>query len=178
MEEVLQKNANLDAETHQEAQRLLEESGYRLAKTKLEQSDIAQVLEIEARAARHDAGSGRLLNLRLQAERGEDREQTLASRLTLLDYGILKNGYHKDTGIKSLLNGTPPTADETTQRFATELALYRQGDESDARQALSYFQEAVELAPADPAAHLNLAVCLKRLGREEEANEYLEKAEH
>ncbi len=225
MEKYLDANEGLTADDRTEAGRIIEDSGYRIARKELEggQADrLKRVIDMEARAARRGGGSGRLANLRIQAERGEDRERTLSERGTLSDYGILENGFHKDAGIKSIFNDPPSPRTETNKRVEGELAkavakypdsldlrlnygqlllelydyeraaeqftaaskrdqqnpmaetglglaLYRQGEKSDAADALPHFRKAAALSPSDPAAKENLALCLKRLGRAEES---------
>ncbi|MBN2293280.1 MAG: hypothetical protein JXM70_12690 [Pirellulales bacterium] len=55
------------------------------------------------------------------------------------------------------------------------LALFQQDDDKIINQALTHFQRAVELATQDKNTNLNLAVCLVRLDRKEEAKLYFQK---
>jgi tetratricopeptide (TPR) repeat protein len=65
---------------------ILESSGYQLARGGLVQGDFSRVSDIEHRVSRHSGGSSRLLNLRIQAERGETSERSLAARMSLLEH--------------------------------------------------------------------------------------------
>ncbi len=196
---------------------LLESAGYELARGGLSQGDFRRVAEIDSRVTSRTRASARLLNLRLQAERGETAERSLAQRRSLVrDYGYERNGQRllKDFSIPEitptqrrieaeLLAGIEAFPDSLDLRlnygqflldqnefqraeavFAEAvrreprsvlaqtglgLALFQQNRPEAIERALEPFQRAVQLSPDDPTANLNLAVCLTRLGRAQEA---------
>jgi len=113
--ETLLDEEELDANTRQKAQGLLEESGYRLARKNLRSGDFQEVLDVEHRTAERGLSFSRLSSLRLQAERGIPAEHALTQSGNLLDYGYELSG-------QSYNKGAFPTFDETTQRIRKELA--------------------------------------------------------
>jgi len=114
MEKYLDENEGLAADDHVEAGRILEESGYQLARKGLESGNFKNVLDIEGRTTLHSAVSPRLANLRIQAERGVTSEQTLATKGTLTDYDYELDGRQYAKGF--------PSFDATTTRLEKELA--------------------------------------------------------
>ena len=83
LEGLLSRGEHLTAEHQRDAAALLEESGYEMARGDLEQGDFNRVTDIDRRVAKHGGGSGRMTNLRIQAERGETVERSLAARISL-----------------------------------------------------------------------------------------------
>lgn len=220
---LLESGDSLSDDEHGLAGQLLEESGYETARARLLDEDLPTVFRIETEVARRAGSSARLINLRIQAERGETKEHSLAGKTSLIrDYGYERDGRR---GIKDF---TFPQITPTTKRITEELqnavvehpdsfdlrlnlgqflleqsdfagaaeqfsgavridpsrvlaetglglALFRQNKPETIREALGHFRRAIELDPDNSEANQNLAVCLMRLGREEEAEEYFPK---
>ena len=163
----LSSGAVLDAE-RQQAISLLEQSGYRFAREKLAAEDFQKVLYVQERAKHFGGGSGRLVNLRLQAERGESTEHTLAKREALTDYDYELDGrqYFKDFTVM----------DDTARRIKKELAdavgefpdsidlrlNYGQFllDHGDFRGAAKQFEITVQLDPQNALAQTGLGLAL------------------
>jgi tetratricopeptide (TPR) repeat protein len=215
--DLLQNGGRLSEDERAKAARLLEESGYRTARERLGNKDLPGVSSIENTVAERAAPSARLLNLRIQAERGETKEHSLTGKTSLThDYGYERNGQRviKDSvfpqitpTIKRLGDALAEAVSEhpdsldlrlnfgqflfeqndylgAAEQFAEAvridptsvlaetglgLALFRQDKLEAIQQALGHFRKAVELGPDSAAAKENLAVCLMRLGEEEEA---------
>lgn len=156
----------LDPATSARTKELLEEAGYRVAGSKLEDRDFKDVLEIEHRVAKHGTDSARLANLRLQAERGIPAELALSAAGSLVDYGYELDGSSRR---KSL-----PIVDHTTERvdkeYQTTIAahphdvglLVNRGQFllSQARpdEARPCFGSALAIAPQSAIAHLGLGL--------------------
>jgi len=219
----LTDQAEIAADQRARAEGILEASGYQVARQELTQGQFAKVSVIEDQVARRAGASARLVNLRLQAERGETAEQSLAAKTSLVaDYGYERDGrrHIKDFTFPEITdsdrrlkkefaeavqahldsvelrlnfgqfllaqNDFPAAADQFAEAVRIDpanalaqtglgLALFQEGEEESIARALEHFRRAVELAPDDPAARLNLAVCLVRLGREAEAEPYFER---
>jgi len=223
IERYLSENEDIDDADRTTAQRLLEESGYQVARKELEAGDAdapRRVVDIEARASLYGGVSGRMTNLRIQAGRGASEEHSLSRRPALIDYGYETDGYAYSKEFPKIDDTTERIEDEfvaaiaehpdsidlhlnfgqflleqndferSAAQFAAAvkldskqtaahnglgLALFQQETDESIEQALGHFRKAVELSPDDPAVNLNLAVCLSRLGRTEEANPNFDK---
>ena len=175
-----------DPKIQVEANRLFEESGYRLANRAFqsESADRArQVRDIESKVTSRTGSSARLLNLRLQADRGAQDRQSLATRGTLLDYGVSENGLHPDTGTKGFMYDFTSDLTEAEKRFNEEFsqAVQTHPDSLDLRlnygqfllehggipQAIDQFEAAVKLAPDNPLAQTGLGLALFRQDTDE-----------
>ena len=159
-------NESLDAQIEARAKRLLEESGYEVAKGDLAAGDFNNVLTMENRVSNRAGDSARLLNLRLQAERGIPAEYGLASAGSLLDYGYEADG---STPFKSF-----PTIDQTSERLDREFTQAIQHHPSSASlllnrghflitqvrygEAREQFQKALALDQRNSLAHLGLGL--------------------
>lgn len=171
----LDENQALDADMRAKANSLLEESGYRLASKELTSGTTEsanRVLDIEGRIVRLSAESGRMVNLRIQAERGMSSERTLATKNSLTDYGYEDDGknYGKDVGFLF------PSVMDTTKRLAKEFAeaSQRHPDSLDLRlnfghflmeqaefpRAAEQFAAAVKINPKSALAETGLALAL------------------
>jgi tetratricopeptide (TPR) repeat protein len=129
---------------------LFEQSAYHLARNKLRQGAIGDVREICAHVAAAHGGSPRLLNLKLQIERGFVEEYALASAGLLTRYGYQIDGF---AGIKPL-----PTEDLATERQRESL-----------RQAVTQYPDCVEL-------RINYGQLLLEQSRKVEAREQFQAA--
>lgn len=110
-EELLGKK--LDSPTREEAERVLARAGYTLARSQLIAERFEEVLEIEHSVSSRIGVSSRLLNLKLQAERGVPAEYVLAYAGSLTDYGYELDGSSPQMAL--------PTIDQTTERLSQEL---------------------------------------------------------
>jgi len=140
----------LDPDARRRAKALLEASGYQIAREELAREDFETVVDVQHRVASRAGPSPRLLNLRLQAERGVPAEHGLAAAGALTDYGYEPDGASVS---KSL-----PTFDGTGER------LDRQ------------FRAALAEHPKDVALRLNYGHFLLGERRFDEAREQLEAA--
>ena len=175
VEGYLDENKNLADDDRTEAERILEESGYQLARKSLAGGEFKNVLDIEDRTSRRSVVSGRLTNLRIQAQRGETAERTLTTKGVLTDYGYERDGHQY---VKDL-----PTFDATTARLEKELAaavqkhpdspdlLLNYGqfliDQNDFERAAEQFTAAVEFDPNSPLAHTGLGLALFQQEKDE-----------
>ena len=125
------------------AKQLLEEAGYRVADAKLRAKDFQEVLEIDHRVARLAPDSGRLANLRLQAERGIPAEYALSDAGSLATYGYEMDGSSRR---KSL-----PVIDQTTERLEKEYQTAIAAHPRDAGLLLNRGQFLLSQARADEA---------------------------
>ncbi len=130
---------------------LFEQAGYDLAREDLAAGDFTGTTEISRRVEQLADMSPRLLNLRLQAERGNTTELALAQAGAMTDYGYALdgNGYGKSA---------LPIMDATTDRLRRE------------------FQSAVDAFPADLSLRLNFGQFLLKGNRAEEARQQFAKA--
>ena len=164
IEDLLSRSGDLTAEHQRDAAALLEASGYELARSGLKQGDFGRVTDIDSRVARRSGGSGRLTNLRIQAERGETAERSLAGQMSLFkDYDYELDGRQ---GIKSL---TIRPITDTDRRIEADLqaAIEAHPDAVDLRlnygqllleqrhfqRAEAEFAAAVSLDPQNALAH-------------------------
>ncbi len=177
-------NQPLDAQRQARAKQLLEESGYVVAKGDLAAGDFNRVLATEDRVSNRAGASARLLNLRLQAERGIPAEYGLASAGSLLDYGYESDG---STPFKSF-----PTIDQTSERIDKEFTQAIQRHPSSASlllnrghfliaqvrydEAREQFQKALALDPQNSMAHLGLGLVAFELQDFQKALEHFEAA--
>ncbi len=138
-------DGKLDPETTTRAKDVLRRAGSRAAESELADGNFKHVLAIEHRVAGRAGTSGRLLSLRLQAERGIPSPSALTATGRLVDYGYELDG---TSPRKSL-----PTLDKTTQRLDEE------------------FQAAVTAFPNDLDLLLNRGQFLLSLSRYEDARE-------
>ena len=139
IEDLLSRSGDLPADHSRDAAALLEASGYELARSGLKQGDFARVTDIDARVAHH-GGSGRLTNLRIQAERGETAERSLSRRMSLFEH----HDYELD-GRQVIKSLTIRPVTDTDRRIEAELqaAIAAYPDEVDLR--LNYGQFLLEL---------------------------------
>ena len=177
-------NEPLDTSTQARARQLLEESGYVVAKEDLAAGDFNKVLATEDRVSDRAGDSARLLNLRLQAERGIPAEYGLASAGSLLDYGYEADG---STPFKSF-----PTIDQTSDRLDKEFTQAIQSHPSSASlllnrghflvtqvlydEAREQFQRALALDPQNSLAHIGLGLVAFELQEFPKALEHFEAA--
>jgi len=173
------------ADDRRQAAAILESSGYELARSGLVKGDFRRVSDVENRVARRTTGSARLRNLRIQAERGETAEQSLARRRSLVrDYGYETNGRRliKDFSI--------PEITATVRRIeaawvaaieafpdAIDLRLnygHFLLDQNDFQRAETVFAEAVGREPENVLAHTGLGLALFQQNRPETIQRALE----
>ncbi len=86
----------------QKAKALLEESGYQAARRGIQDGNVKRVEDIVEAARQKGAGSGRLANLRIQAQRRFAAENALAVKGTLVDYGFELNGQSYEKSLPSM----------------------------------------------------------------------------
>jgi tetratricopeptide (TPR) repeat protein len=139
-----------DAGTSILTRQLLEQAAYQVARGYLAEGDFDGVNRIWTEATRHGAGSGRLANLRIQAQRRQRAEILLAQAGTLLDYGFE-------------LDGTSPI--QSRPVF----------DESARQLRLDYVRAVAEF-PGDAALRLNFGQFLLAGGEAGEAREQFQAA--
>jgi tetratricopeptide (TPR) repeat protein len=182
IEDLLSRSDALTAEHQRDATDLLEASGYELARGGLKQGDFGRVTDIDSRVARQSGGSGRLTNLRIQAERGETAERSLAGRMSLrehYDYELDGQQLIKSMTIR-------PTTD-TDRRIEAELkrAIENYPDEVDLRlnygqllleqrhfqRAEAQFAAAVALDPQNALAHTGLGLAILEQADDEDDRE-------
>ncbi len=125
------------------ALRLLEKSGYAATLPTLDANKFQEVLDIEHRVSRHHASSPRLLNLKLQAERGVPAELALVQLASLTDYGYELDGFSRQMSI--------PIFDQTSERLNRELAQAVGQHPNDVRLLLNYGQFLLSMAQCDKA---------------------------
>jgi|GEM_PF-1706943 len=173
-----------------EAQRIqagtiLESSGYELARDGLVQGDFNRVSDIQHRVSRHTGGSSRLLNLRIQAERGETAEQSLSLRTSLVrDYGYETDGRRqiKDFSIPEITSTQQRIEGELLagiEAFPDSLALrlnYGQFllDQNEYQRAEGVFAEAVRRVPDSVLAQTGLGLALFQQNRPDTIERALE----
>lgn len=154
------------------ASTLLEMAGYKVAQGKLLAGDFAGAGSVVTQTEARGAGSGRLANLHLQAERKIAAESSLDTYGTLLAYGVDLDGA---TRSKSL-----PTFDESNDRIlaAAKNAAAKYPDElqlklnrgqmlllvGSAEAARIEFEAALAVKPANPEAMMGLGLSLYQLG--------------
>jgi len=174
LEEYLDANKQLPPEERKEALRILEASSYELALEHLgsdQANHLEQVVDINGKATRRGASSGRLTNLSIQAQRGETWRLSLSSRVGLLDYGFKKDGTREK--IKSI--GMVPLS-ESIQRIEKALVAAIEAHPDSLELRLNYgqfllenrsfpesadqFRQAIEIEPKNPLAHTGLALSL------------------
>lgn len=195
MEQYLDTNEKLDADTRSEANRLLEESGYQLASKAFSDGDdnterVSRLLDIEDRVARRAGSSARLLNLRLQSKRGDKHERSLSAQGSLLAYGVDEKGNRKQeySGIKSFMDPIPvPSEAEKQLKQDFTAAVKSHPDSLDLRlnfgqllleqgsfdQAAEQFETAVQLDPKSTLAETGLGLALFRQGTDKSINQAL-----
>jgi len=177
-------NEPLDAQTQTRAKQLLEETGYVVGREDLAAGDFNSVLATEDRVSNRVGDSARLLNLRLQAERGIPAEHGLASAGSLLDYGYEADG---STPFKSF-----PTIDQTSERLDRGFTQAIQRHPSSASlllnrghfliaqvrydEAREQFQKALALDQQNSLAHLGLGLVAFELQDFQKALEHFEAA--
>ena len=177
-------NDPLDAQTQSRAKQLLEESGYVVAKENLAAGDFNRVLATEDRVSNRAGDSARLLNLKLQAERGIPAEFGLASAGSLLDYGYEADG---STPFKSF-----PTIDQTSERLEREFTQAVQSHPSSVSlllnrghflitqvlydEAREQFQKALTLDQRNSLVHLGLGLIAFELQEYQKALDHFEAA--
>ena len=142
-EELLDTEKGLDSSTKSQAQELLEECGYSDARARLADGDYPRVLDMEERVSSRGARSPRLLNLRLQAERGIPAEYALALQGSLVDYGYELDGISIE---KSFL-----VIDPATKRLDRDLAQAVADNPGDVGLMLNYGQFLVSQRRFDEA---------------------------
>ena len=182
--DLLQDGDRLSEEDRDKVSRLQEESGYRTARDRLGKGDFAGVSRIEGAVAEHAGSSARLLNLRIQAERGETTEHSLAGKTSLTrDYGYERNG---ERVVKDLVF---PQITPTIKRLGDALAeaVSNHPDSLDLRLnygqflleqnnfqgAVTQFVEAVRIDPGSGLAETGLGLALFRQGKPEATQQAL-----
>ncbi len=176
---------DLSAADRSRAKSLFEQAGYDLAREELTAGDFTGTTEISRRVEQLADMSPRLLNLRLQAERGDTTELALAQAGAMTDYGYALdgNGY-----AKSAL----PIMDATTDRlwrefqsavgaFPEDLSLRLNFGQfllkgNRAAEARQQFAKAVELDSNNLLAHIGLGLALFELEQFDEAQQHFQKA--
>lgn len=195
MEKYLEENKGLDAKDRTEAGRILEESGYRLALKGLGSGNSdgrKQVLDIEAHAAQHGSGSGRLSSLRIQAHRGANLKLSLSGYPTLPNYGYDENGQHESAFAKSIYADPPKLSSKTEKQIGREFveAVKKHPDSLDLRlnyghflleqkafeQAAVQFTAAVKLDPTSVLAQTGLGLVLFQKDTDEDSKDSIEQA--
>jgi len=178
VETYLDDEAAIPAGQRARAEGILEASGYAVAREDLAAGQFAKVTAIEDQVARRTGASARLVNLRLQAERGETAEQSLAAKTSLVaDYDYERDGRRH---IKDITFPEITDADKRLKRQFAE-AVQRHPDsvelrlnfgqfllaQNDFPAAAEQFTEAVQIDPANALAQTGLGLALFQEGREE-----------
>jgi tetratricopeptide (TPR) repeat protein len=127
-----------------------EQDAYEAARAELEAGHYDRVVELIGKAADQGIDSGRLANLKLQAERKLPSETALASAGTLLAYGYDLGGVNPDKAL--------PVLDKQTKEL------------------LKQWEEAVKRHPQDAKLQENYGQFLLTLGRLEPARRHFEEA--
>jgi tetratricopeptide (TPR) repeat protein len=143
-------DGGLEEGPRQRALALLEEAGYEKGRKALAESHFEEVQRLTQRLAGRGAGSARLSNLALQAERAMPGERALVFAGSLLDYGYEMDGLAPRKGL--------PVLDEQTER----------------RQKA--WERAVAEHPKDAALRINFGQFLVSLGDADEAEKQFEAA--
>ena len=181
---LLESGESLSDGERLEAERHMEQAGYRTARERLANGEFRTVSDIENRVAEHTGGSARMINLRLQAERGEVEERSLAGRMSLIrDYGY-------DPGIKK--GGFPPPKTPTVERHTADLydAVAKHPDSLDLRlnlgqflleqrefaKAEEQFAEAALIDSSSALAETGLGIALIQRGKTPEALDHFQRA--
>jgi len=154
--EQLEARNRLDPQTKAQSDRLLEQSGYALARENLAKGDTHQVLEFEHRVTRRGVSSARLLNLAIQAQGGKRSEYTLAEESLLTQYGYELDGSSPRKSI--------PVVDNTVERLRKEF-----------RQAVREHPDAIGLRLNYGQFLLSLD-CLEAQGNQDGAKEQFQEA--
>jgi tetratricopeptide (TPR) repeat protein len=185
METYLSGGRDVSEDQRAKATAILESSGYELARGGLAKGDFGRVSDIEHRVSRHSGGSSRLLNLRIQAERGETAEQSLSRRRSLVqDYG-----YEAD-GKRQIKDFSIPEITPTQRRIEAELLAgiesfpdsldlrlnYGQSllDQNEFQRAEAVFAEAIRRAPHSVLAQTGLGLALFQQNRPDTIQRALE----
>ncbi|MGF1580750.1 MAG: tetratricopeptide repeat protein [Gemmataceae bacterium] len=158
---------DLDPKSQKRVVRLLEKSGYQLAKKQLAQKHFDKVSPLLKDLARQGIDSGRLSNLRLQSEDGVPTEMTLASVAPLTEFGYEVDGFAPAMGLPML------GAKAKKQRDRWEKAVQEHPDSVRLRLNLGYvllknwnesdlagdqFGKVLELDQENTTAHLGLGI--------------------
>ncbi len=182
VEEYLDQNDNLDASSRTRAEQLYRQAAGKLAPAALADGQFERVLNIENRVASRVGAVPELLSLKLQAERGETHEHTLARAGSLTDYGYQLDG---ETYTMCL-----PDFDKTTERlkkeFARAVAEYPENvvlrlnyaqlllDQGQTEEACGQFADALSKEGNNPLAHLGMGLAQFRSKEYEPALKHFE----
>ena len=164
---------------------LAEQAGYQSGHNRLIDSEFQQVGDLERRARQLGAASGRLSNLRLQAERGISSELALADSQDLTAYEYQLNGRNPTKAF-----GTE--GDKTTERWERDLraAISEFPDDVSLRlnlgqllftlrrcdEAKVQFQEVLEREPKHSLAHIGLGLADFEWNEDEQALQHFQHA--
>jgi tetratricopeptide (TPR) repeat protein len=158
---------HLDPPTRDRAAQLLEQAGYVQARTELADRRFQGVEETVRRVADQGVTTGRLQNLKLQAERRIPAEVTLAHAGALVDYGYQLDGSNPG-------KGALPVIDAATERRQRDLQQASASPDRSAAvlvnhgqlllelrrydEARKEFTRALEMDPGNAFAHLGLGL--------------------
>ena len=185
---LLDEEGDLDAETAEEARGLLEESGYRVAKSRLEDSRFEKVGDIASLTRERGVKSGRLANLRMQALRGTVEKDAQVERLALEHLTVKDGG---ESHLKGSLDFPGPAERRIDDEFEREVADYPDSLElhlnygqflmetmREFKRAAEQFEKAAALAPDDPRPYTGWGLVLlqQKEGSIAEALGHFEKA--
>jgi len=113
-EQFLDKRQDFDEQSVARAVNLFQQAAYAVATDALKERRYSDVIDIESQVAARIGATGRLLNLKLQAELGMPGELSLAQNESLLGYGYDLDGYSR---LMSL-----PDFDARYERMSRELS--------------------------------------------------------
>ena len=180
----LERLANERSNTAEQRQisALAERAAYRAARRQLHSRALQAVTALTHRAERLGARSGRLANLRLQAERGESAEISLATDGMLTRYGFMLSGR---SAAKSLDGLAPPTPEEAALKKALQefprsvplrLNLGQMLLARRAPEAAAQFRAVLEIAPDNMVALVGLGLAHYLNGETEQAKDAFQRA--
>lgn len=166
-EGVLSEEAGASDAVQRRARKLLEEAGYQVGISALQAEEFGEVLALQERVTERSGASGRMLNLRLQAQRGVSAPYSLDQQGALLDYGYQPDGVL--AGIKAF---TP--YDTTTKRLMRQFEKAVSAHPDSVPLRLNYgqfllehldvagtekqFRSALKLDSRNPEVHLGLGL--------------------
>ena len=113
-EQFLDQREDFDEQSVTRAVDLLQEAAYSVAATALQERQYADVIDMESRVADRIGATGRLLNLKLQAELGMPAELSLVQHESLLSYGYDLDGHSRLMAL--------PDFDARYERMSRELS--------------------------------------------------------
>ena len=163
----LEQPQQLPASLRAEANQILEESAYKLAREELGQRHFSEVSAIEDQVARHGHTSGRLFGLRIQAESKQMVELPISKGKSLLN-----DFYYDRSGLRILIKGIPEINKRLKQQLAEAVDRFPDSlelrlnyghvlmEQNDFSRAEEQFAEAVRIDSGSALAQTGLGLAL------------------